>query len=70
MNGVWVARMESENYEWVAVGTTEDEARNAIAIEWNKGRGSVRRDTMNRDELEEYYGISCDFLKFGECEWY
>jgi hypothetical protein len=68
MDGVWVARMESESYSWTAVGKTEEEAINAIAKEWNKGKGCVRRDPMNVDELGEYYGIYCEFIKFGECD--
>lgn len=64
--GVWIATMDSEKYEWKAVGRTEDEAINAIAIEWNK---SPRRDPMTREELEDYYGIDCEFIKYGDCEW-
>ena len=69
MNGVWVATMETEHYTWTAVGKTEDEAVNAIVTEWNEGNGSNRRDTMSKDELEEYYGIRCDYYKFGKCQW-
>lgn len=68
MNGAWVATMESESYSWVAVGKTEKEAMNAIAKEWNEGRGHTRRDPMTADELGEYYGIYCEFIKFGECD--
>ncbi len=70
MNGVWVATMESEHYEWMAVGKTEEEARNAIAKEWNEGKGHGRRDPMTLDELHEYYGVYCRFLEFGKCEWH
>ena len=69
MNGVWVATMESESYSWTAVGQTKFEAVNAIVTEWNEGRGSSRRDTMSKDELEEYYGIRCDYYEFGKCQW-
>lgn len=65
-NGVWVATMDSENYEWKAVGRTEDEAIDAIATEWNK---NARRYKMTREELEDYYGIECEFMKYGKCEW-
>lgn len=64
--GVWVATMDSESYEWKAVGLTEDEAINAIVTEWNN---SPRRDSMTREELEDYYGIECEFMKYGQCEW-
>ena len=64
--GVWIATMDSERYEWKSVGRTKDEAINGIATEWNK---STRRIAMTREELEEYYGIDCEFIKYGECEW-
>ena len=64
--GVWVATMSSESYDWMAVGQTEDEAVNAIVKEWNK---SVNRVKMTREELEDYYCIWREFVKIGECEW-
>ena len=70
MDGVWVATMESENYTWTAVGKTKAEAINAIVREWNEGIGSSRREIMTKNQLEEYYGIGCDFMKFGECQWH
>lgn len=69
MKGVYVATMESEHYEWKAVGLTKEEARNAIAKEWNEGLGNIRRDKMSLDELNEYYGIHCWFIEFGKCLW-
>ena len=68
MNGVWVARMESESFSWTAIGKTEDEAVNAIVKEWNEGRSSSHREKTSLDELYEYYGIYCEFIKFGECD--
>lgn len=64
--GAWVATMDSESFEWKAVGRTEDEAINAIVTEWNK---SERRTKMTREELEDYYGINCEFIQYGKCEW-
>lgn len=64
--GAWVATMDSESFEWKAVGRTEDEAINAIVKEWNK---DARRYKMTREELEDYYGIECEFMKYGKCEW-
>jgi hypothetical protein len=69
MNGVWVATMDSENFTWTAIGLNEDEARNAIAKEWNDGVSNWHRDKMNVEELHEYYGINCRFIEFGKCEW-
>ena len=64
--GVWVATMDSEHYEWRAAGRTEDEAINAIVKEWNKG---ANRTKMTREELEDYYSIWCEFIKYGECDY-
>ena len=69
MNGVWVATMESESYEWTAVGRTMDEAVNSIVKEWQEGVGWERRVQMTKEELQDYYGINCEFLEFGKCEW-
>ena len=69
MNGVYVAKMESENYEWMAVGRTRAEAVNSIVKEWQEGVGWERRDKMTKKELQEYYGINCEFLEFGKCNW-
>lgn len=69
MNGVYVATMNSESYDWTAIGLTEEEAINTIVREWQEGPGHERRDEMTRDELEDYYGIFCRFIKFGECQW-
>ncbi len=65
--GVWVATMDSEKYEWKAVGATEDEAIDAIVTEWNKDK--FHRTEMTREELDDYYGISCEFMEYGKCEW-
>lgn len=64
--GAWVATMSSETFEWRATGRTEDEAINAIVKEWNKG---ANRTKMTREELEDYYCIWCEFIKYGECDY-
>ena len=69
MKGVWVATMETEHYEWVAVGKTKDEAINAIVDAWQNGMGHERRDTMSREDLEEYYSINYCYYEFGKCQW-
>lgn len=70
MNGVWIAKMETEHYEWTAVGKTKEEAINAIVSEWQDGAGSEHRMTMTRKVLEECYGIDCNYYEFGKCEWH
>jgi hypothetical protein len=69
MNGVYVATMNSEHFEWTAIGLTEDEAIDTIVREWQEGAGHERRDEMTREELQEYYGIYCRLIEFGKCEW-
>ena len=64
--GAWVATMDSESFEWKAVGQTEDEAIDAIVTEWNK---SEWREEMTREELEDEYCIWCEFIEYGKCEW-
>ena len=64
--GTYVATMNSESFEWRAAGRTEDEAINAIVKEWNKG---ANRTKMTREELEDYYCIWCEFIKYGECDY-
>lgn len=69
MNGIWIATMFSENYEWTAIGNTQDEAISAIAKEWQEGVGHENRTQMTKEELESYYGVYCRFIEFGKCEW-
>ena len=69
MNGVWVAIMDTEHFNWIAVGRTEEEAVLAIVNEWSHGIGCEHRTQLIREELEEYYGIRRDFIQFGECKW-
>ena len=69
MDGVWVAIMQSEHFEWKAVGKTEEESVEAIVHEWNCGRGYTNRVAMTREEMEDYYGINRWFIKFGQCQW-
>lgn len=69
MNGVYIATMCSEHYEWMAVGHTMDEAVNSIVKEWQEGVGCERREKMTQKELHSYYGINCEFIEFGKCNW-
>ena len=69
MKGVWIARMETEHYEWTAVGKTKEEAINAIADEWQNGVGHEYREPMTGKELDNYYGISYNYYEFGKCQW-
>ena len=69
MNGVYIAIMYSENYTWTGVGKTKDEAIMAIVKEWNGGSGSQSREQMTLNELNDWYGIGCEFIEFGKCLW-
>lgn len=77
--GTFVAMMESESRSWVALGKTEEEAKEAILTAWNEhqhklqshrwyGNGyefPVFYDTV--DALEEDYAINVVRLNAGEC---
>lgn len=60
----YIARMETRHYSWLAVGRTEEEAKQAILNEWN---ASDRRDKVTMEELEEEYDLCVDALTDGEC---
>lgn len=78
-NKMYLAMMESESRSWVALGQTEDEAKEAILTAWNEhqhklqshrwyGNGRefpVFYDTV--DALEEDYAITVVRLNAGEC---
>lgn len=69
MNGVWIAIMESEHYTWTAIGLNKDEAIETIVKEWNEGSGSEYREKTTLEDLNDYYGINCEFIEFGKCRW-
>lgn len=50
---MYMAMMESENYTWIAFGSTPNRAKKAIEKKWNDGM----RESMTLAELEEYYCI-------------
>jgi len=70
-----VALMDSENYEWVALGETESEAANCILKEWNRRqkefekRGYKQAECFKTwHELSDWYGIRFYHLEKGQCE--
>lgn len=60
---MYIAIMNSENYEWIGFGKTELKAKNAIGKEWNSGT----REAMTVRELDEYYGIYVVEYADGKC---
>lgn len=64
----YIAIMETEHFSWLAVGKTEEEARNAIAKAWNKKDG-YHRERQTTEQLDSYYGINVYDLADGECHW-
>lgn len=71
---MYVAIMESETTEWVALGETKREAKEAISDKWNEVQRTLvqngwinESDTMSVNKLDEYYGITAYELNPGEC---
>ena len=62
----YIAQMETENFSFVAIGRTEEEAKRAIVKEWNK---SPYRKRATVKSLEEYYGFYINALAYGECSY-
>lgn len=78
---MYVARMFSETMEWVALGNTEEEAKNAILTEWNEKQRRLENYRWERgydgeesyyyddvEALEEDYDIAVFKLMPGTCE--
>lgn len=61
---IYVARMETEIFSWIAFGKTEGAAKRAIVKEWNK---SPHREKTTVKELEDYYGINVIQAIPGKC---
>jgi hypothetical protein len=59
----WVATMNSEHFEWVALGETKEQAGKALLRRWNKHKiamakyGREVESFRTWSELNEYYGI-------------
>ena len=60
---VFVAVMNTEHFEFHAVGRTRGEAEEAIARKFNE----LATEHMTRKELDDWYGISTDELGMGDC---
>lgn len=70
---MYVATMDSESFEWMALGTTEEEAKEAILKAWNDAQNTLV--SMGWDgnfyesveDLEEDYEIRVEELTPGQC---
>lgn len=70
---MYVAMMDSESFEWMALGTTEEEAKEAILKAWNDAQNTLV--SMGWDgnfyesveDLEEDYEIRVEELTPGQC---
>lgn len=73
---MFVATMESESMSWVSLGSTKEEALEAIRKKWNTRQRVLKKSgriygTMifkNTEDIDNYYGISVYELNCGECE--
>lgn len=70
---MFVAMMESESRSWVALGKTENQAKNAILTEWNEFQRRLGNHGFDNnwcesvEALEEDYEITVVRLNAGEC---
>ena len=70
-----VITMESESCSWVALGNTEEEAREALRERWNKRQRHLKQNgTINQEwivgnvsKLEEEYGFKTYNIEPGQC---
>lgn len=59
---VYVAMANTENYQFVGIGTTEKQAKRAILKKFNEWA----YDRMTLEEFEDYYGIFVEAMNPGE----
>ena len=70
---MYVAIMDSESFEWMALGTTEEEAREAILTAWNNAQSRLVKMDWEAyfyesvEALEEDYEIRIEELTPGQC---
>ena len=68
---VVVAIMDTENFQWVAVGKTPQQAKQGLQERWDKkdGRDRASWKAMEKEQkgsMEDYYGIRYYTLRMGE----
>ena len=70
---MFVATMDSESKTWMALGNTEEGAKEAIRLEWNRSQakmeesGYKQAETFNSvEDMEEEYSISTYALEAGQ----
>lgn len=70
---VYVAQMETESLNWLSVGETKEETKEAVLKRWNKhikgqcerfGRSFTKWDLQ---ALEGYYPITVERIILGQC---
>lgn len=71
---MFIATMDSESKQWMALGETEREAKEAISDKWNQVQRLLveagwknKPELMSAKKLDEYYGITAYELNPGEC---
>lgn len=69
---MYMATMDSESQSWMSLGRTEEEAKEALRIEWNKCQKSLERNGYKNaetfstfDEMDEEYTISIHAIEVG-----
>jgi hypothetical protein len=70
---MFVATMDSESKTWMALGNTEENAKEAIRLEWNRCQAKMEQDGYKHaetfssiEEMEEEYDINAYALEAGQ----
>ncbi len=79
---MYIGIMESESYDWMSLGRTAKEAKQAILDQWNNHQQClVENNIQTKEEAEEdsfdtieeidnEYGISVTKINPGECKFW
>lgn len=70
-----VALLDSFNYEWMALGRSEKEAKEAIKSKWNEHQKDISKQDpeytpvlyKSTDKMEEDWGIWVEEIDPGQC---
>ena len=73
---MFVATMESESCSWIALGITENDAKEALMERWNSHQAHLYQNgtinapwyVSNPKYLEEEYGVLVIRLQPGQCK--
>lgn len=59
---VYVAMANTENFQFVGIGTTEEQAKDAVLKKFNE----FAYERMTLEDFDDYYGFFVDAMRPGE----